>query len=229
MPPDERRSRTQRGSDRRPTKSERTRTAILDAAIGFAWSHPYRELTVNVLMERTGVSRSAFYQYFSDLQDLMTSLLQMLEDEILTAARPWMEDDGDPVALLNEALTGLITASHKQGPLLRAVADAATTDARLEETWNAFLQRFDDVVAERIEADQRLGLIPSFDAPAVAALTTRMDAYAFIHAFGHHPRQDPEPIRQAVIRVWVSTLYGPEWVAGGKSELKRESHAQTLA
>jgi AcrR family transcriptional regulator len=208
---------------RKLTKSERTQAAILDAAFDFLWSNPYRELTVNSLMERTGVSRPTFYQYFGDRQELMSSLLASLVAEIMTASRSWFEDDGDPVALLNEALTGLVDVGYERGPFLRAVADAATTDARLEAAWGQFLQTFDEVVAERIKADQALGLIPSFDAPAVAALTTRMDAYAFIHAFGQHPRQDPEPIRQAVVRMWVSTLYGPEWAERGESELRREA------
>jgi len=216
-------------AERKPTKAERTRAEILNAAFDFLWSHPYRDLTVNVLMDRTGVSRPTFYQYFSDLHVLMSSLLQMLADEILSASASWFEDTGDPVALLNEGLSGLVDICYARGPFLRAVADAATTDARLEETWNGFLHKFDDVVAARIEADQRLGLIRPFDARTVAALTTRMDAYAFVHAFGAHPRQDPEPIRQAVIRVWVSTLYGPEWVESGRSDLIREPGDPTPA
>jgi AcrR family transcriptional regulator len=210
--------------ERKQTKAERTRALILEAAFDFLWQHPYRELTVNVLMDRTGLSRPTFYQYFRDLQALMSSLLQFLTDEILAASKPWFEAaSGDPVALLNQALSGLVDVGYRRGPFIRAVADAATTDERLESAWIRFLEDFDDLVATRIEADQRLGLIPPFDARAVASLTTRMDAYAFIHAFGQHPRQEPGPLRQAVIRMWVSTLYGPEWAECGESILRRES------
>ena len=52
-------------------KSERTRAAILNAALDFVWSHPFRDMTVNSLMASIGASRSAFYQYFKDLHDLM--------------------------------------------------------------------------------------------------------------------------------------------------------------
>jgi AcrR family transcriptional regulator len=208
--------------ERRLTKAERTRAAILDAAFDFIWEHPYRELTVNALMDRTGVSRPTFYQYFPDLQALMSSLLQTLADEILAASRPWFEaESGDPVALLNQALTGLVEVGYRRGPFIRAVADAATTDERLEAAWNRFLDGFDEIVAARIEADQRQGLIPPFDARTVASLTTRMDAYMFIHAFGQHPRKEPEPIRRAIIRTWVSTLYGPQWADEGVSDLRR--------
>jgi len=49
---------------RKPGKSERTRAAILNAALDFVWSHPFRDLTITSLMASTGASRSALYQYF---------------------------------------------------------------------------------------------------------------------------------------------------------------------
>lgn len=52
-------------------KSERTRQAILDSALKFLWTQPFRDVTVGALMPLTGTSRSAFYQYFTDLHDLM--------------------------------------------------------------------------------------------------------------------------------------------------------------
>ena len=52
-------------------KAERTRAAILDAALEFIWSHPFRDMTVNVLMASTGLSRSAFYPYFKDLHEVI--------------------------------------------------------------------------------------------------------------------------------------------------------------
>jgi len=66
-------------------KAERTRAAILDAALAFLWGRPFREMTVTRLMESTGVSRSAFYQYFSDLHELMQALQDMLQSEIFAA------------------------------------------------------------------------------------------------------------------------------------------------
>jgi len=42
-------------------KSERTWSAILDSAFDFIWSHPFREMTVNEVMQAIGLSRAAFY------------------------------------------------------------------------------------------------------------------------------------------------------------------------
>ena len=202
-------------------KAERTRAAILDAALGFLWSRPFRELTITELMESTGVSRSAFYQYFAGLPEVMQALQDMLLGEIFAAVEPWLVDTGDPVALVHETMAGLVRVCHQRGPFIRAMSDAAATDEVYGEAWNQFLREFDDAVAARIEADQGQGLIPDFEARPVAVALNRLDASTLIHAFGQHPRMDPEPVREAISRIWTSTLYGIEWVETGSSNLVR--------
>jgi len=205
----------------RITKSDRTRAAILDAALEFVWSRPFRDMTVNALMASTGLSRSAFYQYFNDLHDLMEALLDMLKGEVFAVTGPWFTGVGDPIGLLNESLAGLVEVCYRLGPILRATDDAAATDKRLEQAWAQFVGQFDDAVTTRIEADQEQGLIPDFDARPVAIALNRLDAYTLIDAFGQRPRRRPEPVREALARIWISTLYGSEWVGSESSNLVR--------
>jgi len=188
-------------------KSDRTRQAILEGALEMLWARPFRDMTVADLMSVTGVSRSAFYQYFHDLHELMETLLQGLENEIFEAANPWFNDEEDAVASLRRSLDGLVRVCHAQGPILRAVAEASTTDERLEQAWSSFLGEFDDTVAARIAQQQEQGLIPAFEPRPMAIALNRLDASLFIHAFGRHPRSNPEAIREAVTRIWTSTLY----------------------
>jgi len=178
-------------------------------------------MTVNSLMASTDLSRSAFYQYFDDIHKVMESLLQMLAEEIFTSSNIWLDGVGDPVALLNETFEGLTQTCYRHGPFLRAVSDAATTDERFEKDWVQFLGAFDDAGISRIEADQAQGLIRAFDVRPVAFALNRLNAYTFIDAFGQRPRSKPKPIQDALARVWVSTLYGAEWVEKGSSSLVR--------
>ncbi|UCG08836.1 MAG: TetR/AcrR family transcriptional regulator [Desulfobacterales bacterium] len=203
-------------------KSERTRAAILNGALGLIWSHPFRDMTVSSLMASTGMSRSAFYQYFNDLHELMETLLDMLQQEIFDVAEPWLVGVGDPVTLLRETLAGLVQVCYQRGPFLRAITDAATTDSRLENAWLQFLAGFDDAATARIEADQKQGLIPDFEARPVAFALNRLNAYTLLQAFGQHPRKQPEPVREALARVWISTLYGSEWFGNESSDLVRK-------
>jgi AcrR family transcriptional regulator len=179
-------------------------------------------MTINSLMASTDLSRSAFYQYFEDIHKLMGTLLQMLAEEIFASSNLWLEGVGDPVDLMNEAFEGLTRTCYRHGPFLRAVSDAATTDERFEKDWVQFLVAFDDAGIARIEADQAQGLIASFDARPVAFALNRLNAYTFIDAFGQRPRKQPKPIQEALARVWISTLYGPEWFEKGSSNLVRK-------
>jgi len=202
-------------------RSERTRAEILNSALDFIWSHPFRDLTVNSLMAPTSVSRSAFYQHFGDLHEVMEALLDMLREEIFNGTGLWFTGVGDPITLLNESLASLVDITYQRGTILRATDDAAATDKRLEKAWLQFVAQFDDAVTARIEADQEQGLIPDFDARPVAIALNRLDAYTLIDAFGQRPRRRPEPVREALIRIWVSTLYGSEWLGSGSSNLVR--------
>jgi len=203
------------------TKSELTRTKILNSALDFLWSNPFRDMTVSSLMAVTGVSRSAFYQYFNDVHVVMKALLDISQEEIFAVCNPWLKGVGDPVALLSETLTGLVQLCYDRGPIFRAVADAATTDRHFEEVWRRFLSGFDDAACARIQADQEQGLISDFDARPVAIALNRLNAYTLIQAFGQRPRSQPEPVREALARVWISSLYGSEWLGNGSSNLVR--------
>src|SRR5210317_1301805 len=121
-------------------KAERTRAAILNAALEFIWSNPFRDLTVASLMASTGLSRSAFYQYFKDLHEVMETLLEVLKEDVFAATGAWFEGTGDPVELLNESLSGLVDVCHALGPILRATVDAAATDKQLEKAWMQFVK-----------------------------------------------------------------------------------------
>ena len=203
-------------------KAERTRAEILNAALTFLWSRPFREMTVENLMEQTSVSRASFYNYFEDPYDLIESLLVILESDILQGANPWLSDDGDPVALLHQSLAAEVHVCYKCGPFLKAITDAAGTDARLEAEWYGMLERFDDAVRERVIADQALGLIESFDPRSVATALNQVNASMYVRAFGQRPRSRPEPVLDAISRLWISSLYGERWVANRTSMLYRE-------
>ena len=207
-------------------KSERTRQAILDAALKFLWTHPFRDLTVGELMSLAGTSRSAFYHYFKDLHDLMEVLLRGMEEEILAVTSAWFLGEGDTLPLLEESLENMVRVCYQRGPILRAVTDAAPMDERLEKAWTDFKKDFDDAVTNRIKQQQADGLIEPFDARPVAMALNRMNAYLIIHHFGRRPRGNQKSVRDAILRVWVSTLYGDKALAKSLTRSKASTDAK---
>ena len=177
-------------------------------------------------MSFAGTSRSAFYQYFEDLHDLMEALLRGMHEDIFEVAGPWLQGEGDPILLLEETVDGLVRVCYQQGPVLRAVSDAAPMDGRLEKAWTDFLKHFDDAATQRIEQHQAAGLIKPFDARPVAMALNRMNVYLIIHHFGRRPRGNRESVRDAILRVWISTLYGDEALTSFLSRSKTSTNVK---
>ena len=159
-------------------------------------------------MVMVGASRPTFYQYFTDLHHVMEILLDDLRAEIMRVAEPWFVAEGDPVPVLRETLVELVKVCYRRGPILRAVTDAASADARLEKGWRQFLEAFDDAVTGRIEQQQAAGLVPPMAARPVAVALNRLDAALMIDQFGQRPRGNPDDVCESLTRIWTSTLYG---------------------
>ena len=159
-------------------------------------------------MAGTGLSRPAFYQYFDDLHDLAESLLREIETVMHQTANPWIRGEGEPIAALRVSLRGVVQTSVEHGPVLRAVAEAAPLDERLERAWSTFMMRWDDAVEARIKTQIREGLITkSLDARQTANALNALDATVLISKFGRRPQSDPDTVLETLHNIWVGTLY----------------------
>ncbi len=160
-------------------------------------------------MAGTSLSRPAFYQYFDDLHDLAESLLHEIESAMRQRANPWINGEGEPIAALRVALDGVIRSCIEHGPIIRAVAEAAPLDERLERAWSNFMKRWDDSVEARIKAQQREGLIAkTLDAKRTANALNALDAAVLISEFGRRPQGDPDATLDTLHNIWVGALYG---------------------
>jgi AcrR family transcriptional regulator len=193
---------------RKQRTADESQREITEAAIRFLLDHPFRELTVDKLMAGTPLSRPAFYQYFEDLHHLIETLLAEMDAALRASANPWITGDGDPIPALRESLRGVAHVCVEYGPVLRTIVEAAPLDAQLECAWSAFLARWDEAVAARIEALQQAGLVAPFDARQMAYALNRLDVAVFADKLGRRPQADPEALVDVVYRIWLSTLYG---------------------
>ena len=180
----------------------------MDSAVRLLWKRPFRDLTVGELMAGTTLSRPSFYQYFATLHELIESLFGDLEILLHNTADPWINGEGEPIAALRKSLGGTVQTCVEHGPILRAVAEAAPFDRRLERVWTAYYQRWDEAVERRIKAQQREGLIPRMDALRTAHALNALDAALMIAEFGRRPQGDPRAALDTLHRIWVGTLYG---------------------
>jgi len=206
------------GGRRRRRKPEEAERTILSAGRAFLEEHPFREMTVEGVMLRTGLSRPAFYAYFKDRYDLVTRLLEGVGGLLFALDWRWLSgtaDGNDARRVLVDALRAGSETFVEYGPVLRAISDAAGYDARVEEVYRGgLIQRLVAAVAARISRDIEADVTPDvLDPEQTARALVLMTERYLLDAFGRPERRpsrrETEAILDTVEEVWVRTLYGP--------------------
>lgn len=206
MTPASTRARPARRPRHDPRESERE---ILLAGEQLLSQTPFREVTVERIMKRTGLKRPAFYAHFSDRYELVLRIVQDIGGELLEACRGWLEGGSDPPAEARASLRAVSEVYGRHAPLLGALAEAAPGDARVEQAYRDLVGRFIEGVARKIAADQSAGATRADLHPheTARALVWMNERYLY-EALARPPRSEPGEVAATLAALWVSTLYG---------------------
>jgi AcrR family transcriptional regulator len=195
-------------SGRRPRHDPReTEREILDAAEALLRERPFRELTVQAVMARTGLKRPAFYVHFRDRHDLALRVVDRIREELLTVANRWFEGR-EATADLRSALEGVAAVYVEHGPVLTALADASGSDATVEKAYRSLVQGFIEATARRIRAEQATGRAADVDPDETARALVWLNESYLRDALGRTPIADPSTVVDVIEQIWTATLYG---------------------
>ena len=145
-------------ADKQDRRVRRTRTLLRDALVQLILEKPYDQITVQDILDRADVSRSAFYAHFQAKDDL---LLMGMPENILH----YGQDESDA---LIPSVAGLFQHVQAGGEWLEAMSNnqamimlSKLARQRMVENW-----------LERIEAAQDAGHEFHMPAPAIAHYLT---------------------------------------------------------
>jgi TetR/AcrR family transcriptional regulator, ethionamide resistance regulator len=190
---------------RRPEEAERE---ILDAAEDLLRADRFSALTVDELMSRTGLSRASFYVYFRDRHHLIMRLTERIGGELFEMSERWLLGSGDPLEDARSAVEGVAAVYVEHGPVLRAIADAASHDPEVERIYHGLVERFVDATARRIREDIQSGRIEPVDPEETAKALVWMNERYLTEKLGRLPQQPVERVVQTLWSIWVRALYG---------------------
>ena len=195
---------------RRRRTPEAAEREIIEAAEALLRERPFRELTVDEVMRRTGLSRPSFYVYFSDRHQLVLRVVEHLGTELFTMSERWYRGEGDGPTLAREATAGLVGVFAEHGPVLRALADAAADDPDVEAAYDGIVQGFVTATAQHIEMEIAAGRILPLDPYETAkALVWMMERYLNL-SLGREPITPPETVVETLSTIWGRVLYGAD-------------------
>ena len=196
------------GRRRRRSAGEAERE-IIEAAEALLRERPFRELTVDEVMRRTGLSRPSFYVHFRDRYALVLRVLQHIEGELFTMSDRWYKGTGDGPTLVREALEGVVAVYVRHGVVLRALADAAADDPAVEQAYGALVQSFIDATARHIVEETRAGAMEAVGDPRLVATALIATNEGFMRlTLGAEPATPSSEVIETLTMVWTRTLYG---------------------
>ena len=190
---------------RRRRRPEEGRAEILGAARGLLETRPAHEATVSAVMERTGLSRKAFYVYFRDRSDLLMQLVDPLRAERDAIVATLLERE-DPAQGGYEALLALARLYAEHGLVLRALAEASDPDAR--QAWHAFLEPVVAAHAEWIRRETDAGRVSGLDPEPAARALIGMNLQFFFDTLVGVADPDVDGAATTLLALWTRALFG---------------------
>jgi len=121
----------------------------MDAVDALLERMPYDNLRIEDVMAEAGLTRTAFYRDFPDLESVLLAWLDVVRFEFEEAANRWLALDVDPDAGILAATTGLAEVWARHSKLLKAMLDAATSGSRIQVTWREMVESFFTPVERR--------------------------------------------------------------------------------
>jgi AcrR family transcriptional regulator len=185
---------------------------ILEAAAGALEGADFGALTVEAVTRRAGMTRSAFYHYYSGLDELVLALLENYEDEIKAAVNPLLEHPeafDDPRAAMISHLSDMFAVFEAHRTSVRAVTQAASGSRRVFAQWQArAVDYFIDLTARFIEQEVARGRAKVSDPLRTArALILMNNAVGMDNILREEP-DDPAEIGRVIGGIWNDTIYG---------------------
>ncbi|MEY4131148.1 MAG: hypothetical protein RLZZ31_1272 [Actinomycetota bacterium] len=186
-----------------------TRRKFLDAAAKLLDEHSYRDVTVTEIAKEAGTSPATFYQYFSDVEDVVLALADELVSvaatQLATRVRNgnWESESAWESALsLSDAFIAL-WASHRS--VLRLI-DLANDegDSRFREVRTRLLAPTTNALVDVLQKRKNVA-----DPLAEAGVLVSMLAHVAAHEQGLQSwGASPNELRRSMARILYVTLTG---------------------
>jgi AcrR family transcriptional regulator len=191
----------------RRRRHERTRQELISAALDQAVAGSFKDLTVEGVTRAAGVSRSAFYVYFGDKEELLLGALEdLIADHRERLGSCWGKGD-DPRRSLEKGIYGVARAYADNSELLGLAFETATYDEEVRELWMALLETVSETVSDRIRSLQSGGRIPAgLDPEALAEGLVLMSERSFQVNLADGDL-GADATAAAVTKVWWAALF----------------------
>ena len=189
---------------------EQAREEILLAAMEVLSRDNAEPVTVKIIMNETGMTRSTFYHYYSSIEEICEGLLERMENKIKQSVDGWLDGDGgqDPK---------LETENHIKA-MFKIIADNAFSDRTTSEInanvpflfqeWQErIIAYFSKRTAKFIRRQVELGRSRIEDPDRIALALLHMNSSVVTSARAHENPEEFFNMASALAHIWNATIF----------------------
>lgn len=183
------------------------RAAVADATRRLVERSPFQDLTIEEIAREAGVGRSSFYLHFRDKTDALLVAVERAAEELEREAERWWQGEGEPGALVREALDGATRIFRRHAALIRAAVEVSSYDDEVAAFWRSLVGRFADRTADHLRREQAAGRARALDPDATAdAFCWMVERVCHVHLVLGDRR--PRDVVDQLAAVWLAAVYG---------------------
>ncbi|HEY8640741.1 MAG TPA: TetR/AcrR family transcriptional regulator [Solirubrobacterales bacterium] len=187
-------------------RRQNRRDMILKEALQLFSERGFRETSLQDIADRLGVTRPAFYYYFSSKEEILWSLIEQLGYQLLDQARPLAARPEPPATRLAALLAEHTRTLLRNAEAFRVYfAERDTLDDTRSESLRKGEHSYAKLVAAVIEEGQRAGQIRTGN-PTVLALLALGTANSVLRWYRADGPLEPEELAALVPELALAGL-----------------------
>jgi len=176
--------------------------AVLEEGAG------YTGLSIERITSRAGLSRTAFYFYFADKDELLLALAEDVAAQFFAGVASWFAGEGSTDDDIREGLGNILELYDQHGAVVAILVEAATSDGRASRLWHSLIDRFVDATQARIERDQAAGRALPGPARELAFSLCWMTERVMYERHVQHRGERGDEVLEALTAIWERAIYG---------------------
>jgi AcrR family transcriptional regulator len=190
---------------------------ILDALEQLLDRTPLKDLSVELIAEKAGITRTRFYHYFNSKYEAYAALLQRVTDEVLAVyALPgsWMHrsQQARPREALAATVRGVSEVWLSHGAVMREGADLWNTVPEARDLWHLMVGELVRRMTRAIERERARGMAPAGpDAGKLAyALIWQGERLLFLLLADAPGALTADDLVEVTLTAWMRAIYGAD-------------------
>jgi TetR/AcrR family transcriptional regulator, ethionamide resistance regulator len=192
-------------ASRRRTRAE-VQESVRAALVTLLGERPFKDVTVDELSRRAGLSRTAFYFYYKDKNEVLKEAANAVAAQVYSEADRWWHGEGPPEQLVREALEGIAHVYGEHADVLRASVEATTYDPEFRSFYESLIGRFVTATADHLRRERAAGRLRQLEPEPIAEALVWMAERCNYALFLLEGRPASEVV-DSLTGIWIHALY----------------------